>query len=314
MSRESLKKLLFLVVGLSVLGALLYQGQKLMDFTQVLNEMRSLSAVSQLGVASMFLVSRYFQAMRFRALHGAALGPIEHTGISLAGQFINAVVPMRGGELIRPYYLLRMGKGSTLKNIILATVLDKFVEACSLIPLVIAGYFLYQTEISQLLTSLFKNVDSLTTIVAVISLIALVTVALWFFKRKNPALLAQFSETRGVPRSLLYGLGHWVFFALGFAVLIGDIKVALFVAIVVNFAAAVPVSPGALGVFEGAFVWSMAAVMPNQTDEKSLAQAVVLHFFFLIIPVIGGILFFIKHGRPRSEAVSKLAVKAEREA
>jgi uncharacterized membrane protein YbhN (UPF0104 family) len=314
MSRESLKKLLFFMIGLSVFGVLLYQGQKLIDFTQVLREIRSQNLFLMLAVACMFTVSRYFQAIRFRALHSASLGNFEHMGISLAGQLVNALVPMRGGELVRPYYLLKMGKGSTLKTIILATVTDKFIEAFALIPLVLLGYFFYENEITLVLAPIFENAASSTVLLSITFVLICLFFGFRYFKRKNPELLNQIFKTQGVTRSYLYGLGHWVFFALGFAILIGDIKVALFVAIVVNFAAAVPVSPGALGVFEGAFIWSMAQVLPHQTGEKSLAQAVVLHFFFLAIPIIGGIIFFAKHGIPNKKKIEKLAAQSKGEA
>lgn len=299
MRSAKLSKTIYFVIGVGTLILLLYYTQKHIDFATVFVEMRRVSWGTQAGLVAAFLASRYFQAQRFRAIHGAGLGKRRHFGISLAGQFINAVIPMRGGELVRPYYLIKTGSGTSLEKVVFATVFDKFAEAITLLPIIVIGYFFYRAEIGTLLSSLLPRQGALTLIFSSLAILLLLAAGFKYLQKKKGEQLKVFLKMDGALAAIANGLGHWVFFVIAFAILIGDLKAAIFVAIVVNFAAAVPVSPGSLGVFEAAYVWAAAQVQPGLSSETLLANAVVLHFVYLMIPVLGGTLFFLRYGIPK---------------
>lgn len=305
MNKKRLKKYVLSICGIVFLAFLLSKAKELLDFELFLSELKSLNLIVCFGVCVAFILSRYFQAQRFRQLHSANLGKGAHFGISLTGQFVNALIPMRGGEVIRPYYLLKLGTNTNLKQIVMSTLIDKLSEGLSLLPLVFVTYYLYKKEISVL----FENHLSKIPFEA-ISLIAVFTLAAClyvFIKKKSSALrLFNFIHLKGFYLSVFNGLLHWIFFVLGFVLIVGDLKNGLFLGIVVNFAAAVPIAPGSLGVFEGSYIWAVAQVNPVLSPEKALAQAVVLHFFFLFIPVIGGVFFLVKNGIPQKKEAEVL--------
>lgn len=301
MTSERLKKWLFFVLSVSVLALLLYYCQKLIDINQVIAEFKELSGAAVIISTLLLLASRYFQAMRFRAIQSFGLSGWRHMGISLAGQFVNAVVPMRGGEVVRPFYLMKMGQSPTMKSILLTTVLDKVVETLALSPYLLSVYFLYFAELSHLVASLTKGQNKISTSMAVITLTALMVFTAALIYRKRALLRSHFSQLKNLGLSLTFGLLHWGFFALGFAALLGSVKPALFVALAANFASAVPVAPGSLGVFEASFVWAGRAVIPELSAETLLAQGVVLHFIYLFIPILVGTGFFLRYGRPQTK-------------
>jgi uncharacterized protein (TIRG00374 family) len=230
------------------------------------------------------------------------------------GYLLNTVLPLRLGELARAYIAsqsMDTGASFVLATVMVERIIDSLV---SLIGLLIALPFVVISDWTQ----------NLVVVVISILLIVILFVAVLLYQRKNLIKLLrklpggrlwgldevadEFIESLNslVDLSILLRAGFWSLTAWGTTwlqlwILLhmfgiqGSLVVSLFVSGVIAFGAAVPSSPGAIGVFELSAVASLLVF--GYPHEVALSFAIVTHVLQLCMTGSFGAWALAREGR-----------------
>lgn len=302
---ENGKKLLFLFVGIGISLALILYLFKDIDFVKFKAEFSNFNGLFILPLTGLMIFSMSLRALRSRYLFpknyreqsdfGALLEAV------LVGFTANSFLPMRAGEIVRPFFLQkRVGLpfASGLASIFTERIFDL------LTLLIIASLLLSQiSDPPQFLvtTSAALRVISSLGLTGVILCAYCGEFTMKFAQRIVPIilpkkigdlllkLLTQVIETLGAAKSfkdlffiLLYSFGIWIatgyYFQLSASMLGVELSLfsGLLVAVTVAFAVAAPSSPGFIGTFQFGCALTLTNIL-HLTPEFSLAYGLVVH-------------------------------------
>lgn len=105
-------------------------------FRQALSQVPWTAAM---GVLLACWLATGFQALRFYFLYPGGLSAMRHVGLNFALQAGNILLPMRSGELLRPFDMKRWNRTLSLKELTGWSIADKLAEGLAMLPLVLAA-------------------------------------------------------------------------------------------------------------------------------------------------------------------------------
>lgn len=280
------------VSSLVGLGLMIYLFRGI-DGALLMRALRELPWTAPVGVAVFSSFSNFFKGFRFRALYPAGLSRLEHAGLVFGVYAGNILLPLRAGELLRPYFLRRRDPQLSVKALAGWTLLDKAVEAFGFGLLVLVTIFLVRDD------PRFASFHSYV-MPTMIGLAAALVAALFFLPRARKLLDAPLSAF-----SLLASLG-WALVAWGFMILVfwsvaPDPRLAMPLLLAATLGAALPGLPASLGPFEAAFV--VVAAAAGVTRESALARALVGHLLQLLPTLVIGGAYLVSRGIRRDTPV-----------
>jgi uncharacterized membrane protein YbhN (UPF0104 family) len=186
---------------------------------------------------------------------------VRHVGLAFALHAGNILLPLRGGELLRPLYVHRTDPRITLGRVVGWTLVDKAVEVLSFVPFVLCACHVFATDARFLTLSRWA-----WPIGGALGATVLVGCVVRLRGRASTAqLLGPFAVSLGV----------WAASYLIFYLAVPDARLALAILVGVNAALVVPALPAAVGTYEAAFV-AMGA-LGGWPPDRLLAAALVSH-------------------------------------
>lgn len=306
--RAGLSRLLALVLGLTVGGALLAWSFRGTDVAAVLGLLRGgrwgLPAVSVLAGTAVFV---WAKAVRWRWLLGTTAAPTARALVRpvTAGLALNALLP-HAGEFVRAFSLQRQQgfvASAVLASIVAERVFDLFAV------LLLAAWALAWVPVPAAVASAVHTLGA----VAVTGSVGIVAVLVWpapfqalaqwiaavmperlaeVFLREVAAALAGFAPVRSfrtAVRVLGWSLVQWLAIAVcaaGSALVVGDViglGAALLVVVGIVVAFLLPNAPGYAGSAQLAFLVSLGAT--GVAPAHALAASVVYQSL-MILPVV----------------------------
>lgn len=263
-----------------------------------------------LGVAAIFINS-LARAQRWRLLFPREQAPPslpQALGILLAGQLINNLLPLRGGDISRALLAGRRRGASTITAA--ATIgAEKLIDvsAAALLVAIVVPYFVLPAWLETNLAGVYTTI-ALAVLIWAALIFALPAAERYLAARTTPgrplaALAARvhnllrglraLRQRRRLPQLLFWSLGVWGFsIAATWCVLAAfdltaSALAAALVVIIIQGGISVPVAPGHIGVFEWLAVLALRTL--GFGDDVALAFALVLHAIVLLPPVLVGL-------------------------
>ena len=235
-----------------------------------------------------------FQALRFYFLYPGGLGPVRHVALNFALQAGNVLLPMRSGELLRPFYMKRWNHGLPLRGLVAWSLIDKIAELIAILPLVLAACQVFASD------PRFSVLSRWAWPTAAVVILGGAAMLLVQWRRGAGASAFNTAGDRSLARAALLSIAcslvGWLFNLWIFYLVVPDLRLALALLVGVNIAAAIPALPAGLGAFEAAFVWvgHMAGVPPAQ----ALALALVAHIVQIVATLSLGVPTLVLWGWP----------------
>lgn len=237
------------------------------------------------------------------------------------GYLINSVLPLRLGELARAY-LVSEGEAISPSEALAAVVIERTID-------ILVSFLVLLFSLSLVLAPLWaRNLLWTAGALLLLALLALLLIARspqrsrWLVARLPGAglrsALIRFLDglrallqqpvwmIQAVGWNLLAWFSSWlqVWLLLAAAGVTAAWYVPLFTIGVVAFGAAVPSSPGALGVFELSTVAALAVF--GYAPETRLGVAIIFHGLVLLVPGVLGAWALAREGRRLSELVLRV--------
>ena len=111
---------------------------RFIDFGEMISYLSNLK-ISFVFWATIFYISAYFfRALRWRELLSpkVKINAFQAYGIWMSGNFINYLIPIRAGELAKPYYIKKL-KGNSISEILPSVFIDKLFDLFAIIIVLI---------------------------------------------------------------------------------------------------------------------------------------------------------------------------------
>jgi uncharacterized membrane protein YbhN (UPF0104 family) len=287
------------LIGLCLLGWFLHG----LDKTGFVAAVKALRPAQVLGIAGAAFIETSVQGLLFYCLCPAGQGAFRHVLLSFALNAGNVLLPLRSGELIRPFYLKRWQAQTTYRALIGWTLVDKILQVLTILPFLLIGLYLFAAD-PQLSTAL-RQLGVVLSGGLVLGCAALVV---WLRRR-----LRQDGAARRRPLGAWLGASLWALamWAAAWAVYycaVPDSKVSLALTIGVGFGSGIPSLPAGVGAYEAAFLWvGERAHLPH---DQVLAAAVVSHAVQLLTTLTFGIPVMMLWGWPRAASPEAAEIEA----
>lgn len=231
-----------------------------------------ISPAASLALVLMTILATVFQGLRFSVLFPAELDRGRHILLCFAISAGNILLPLRGGEALRPLYVKRWVPETPLRELVLFSVADKLLEAACLLPFILAAGFVFAAD--PRLAWMRRC--------AVPGLGATILVMLLLCRQHWNGRNELFARCRAVavrPRQWAAALGFslcgWLAnYAIFYAVTL-DWQLALALLVAVNLSLLVPGLPAGIGPYEAAFLF--VGQLLGRDRESLVAMALVSH-------------------------------------
>jgi uncharacterized membrane protein YbhN (UPF0104 family) len=251
-----------------------------------------------IGVLFACWMATVFQALRFYFLYPGGLGPVRHVALNFALQAGNVLLPMRSGELVRPFYMKRWNRTLPVKELLTWSVVDKIAEVIAIVPLALAACVVFANDPRFSLLSRW-----VWPVAGAIGAIAVVVFVVQKRRGVGAPVVTAVGTRLGVGGALLSvasSLIGWTFNLWIFYLVVMDMRLALALLVAVNLAAAIPGLPAGLGAFEAAFVW--VGRLGGLSSEQALALALVSHIAQIVGTLVIGVPILMIWGWPETRA------------
>ena len=303
-----------LLLGVLLAFAAIYFLSRRVDWEVAAAYMRNTDPLWFGAAALSVTFTNGFKALRWRLLFppDKPLPPTRQVfGALMAGQFLNFMLPLRGGDLSRAYFMGRRRGAST-------AAAAGTIGAEKVIDLVIFGLLFAITLPYVVLPPNIGNPQQGAFISAGVGFIMWLGVIIalpWAQRRLLPSLaqrwsilaapldivtrlldgLAALRHRQRLPRLLaLSGLAWFSSILTNVLVMeaVGAPRswlAAILVVIIIRAGVSVPLAPGQVGVFEALAVFALS--LTGVSFEQGLAFAILLHILVLGIPMIFGLVW-----------------------
>lgn len=257
--------------------ALLAWAATQIDWSAFRIALRQVPFMAGIGVLVACWLATALQSLRFYFLYSAGLSAMRHIGLNFALQTGNILLPMRSGELLRPFYMKRWNGELSLKVLAGWSVVDKVAEVIAIVPLVVAACAVFSDDPRFHILARWA-----WPMAAVLGFIG----SLLLFKMRTryaSLVAAPTGGERSVTRfslSLLCSFAGWLLNLAMFYFIVPDLRLALALVVAINLAVAIPALPAGFGAFEAAFIW--VGRMGGLPKEHALALALVVHVLQIV--------------------------------
>jgi uncharacterized protein (TIRG00374 family) len=302
------------LIGLTLAVILIYLSLKNIDYRSIFMELQKVNYKLLVLTVPLFVFIQFLRSVRW----GIILSPIEKIKqnklfpITCVGFMAIALVPMRTGELLRPYLISKRSTipfSSAVATILIERILDSVILTCILALIVSKAHF-----IEELRNSI--------TIFLLTFAILLILVYLFYFRKETflfviRRALSHFPEKARFwaedlfklfvegfklikePRKFAYALTLsiiiWVLSGLAISILLPLVKIQLplmgaFVVLLVTvMVISLPTAPGFLGNFQ--FGCIVALSFYNVAKENAFAFSMVYYIVGIGTNILLGIIF-----------------------
>ena len=222
--------------------------------------------------------------------------PLATRVLSFALNAGNVLLPLRSGELIRPFYLKRWQAQTTYKALLGWTLADKILQVLAVLPFLLLGLYLFAAD-PQLSTALRQ----LGAVISGLLVFFGAGLLVWLRRRLRRNLVE--GQGMGIPLTSWLWASFWALAMWGAACAVyyfavPEPKVALALTIGVGFGSGIPSLPAGVGAYEAAFLWvGERAHLPH---DQVLAAAVVSHAVQLMTTLTFGIPVMMIWGWPKA--------------
>jgi peptidoglycan/xylan/chitin deacetylase (PgdA/CDA1 family)/uncharacterized membrane protein YbhN (UPF0104 family) len=287
---------LSIAFGLAVTGLLVWTLRQI-DLAALRASIARIPGLSLLTLAGAAAAATALQGLRFRLLLPAGLSLLEHIGLTFALHTGNILLPFRGGELVRPLYLLRHDQRLPLRTILGFCVADKAIEILCLVPFVLWACHVFATD------ARFASLSRVAWPAGAIAVAAVLALGLHQLRRaaREPGFsaasaMAPLGLSLGV--SLLVWAANWLIFYC----VVPDPRLALALLVGVNASLALPGLPAGFGSYEAAFVW--VGALGGWPQDRLLAAALTSHAVQIVVTLVVGVPLLTLRGWPSRDSLS----------
>jgi len=285
----------FMQVAPSLIGALLlYWLFRSLNF----DELRAALGRMPLWIIPLIMLAAALgtalQGLRFWVLFPAGLGRLQHVLLAFALSAGNILLPLRGGEIIRPIYMRRWVPRASMGAIVTWTLIDKVMEAVCLAPFVVLLGALFWADprfatLRRWLVPVLGVALGVAAALALLRLRGLFGRPLLVFGRA----LTLHALALGIVLSLLiWAVNYAIFFAV-----VPDFKLALVLLVAVCLSVALPSLPAGLGPYEAAFLW--IGQLSGREQESLMAAALISHLAQIFSTLLFGLPVLLVWGWPQ---------------
>lgn len=270
------------------------------DFAKVWSAFGALSVASLLGVVIASGLASVLQGVRFHFLLATNSRMLQQIYLTFALQAGNLFLPLRGGELLRLFYLRRACPELPLRRLVGLTLLDKLIELLALLPVValLSVIFLHDERFASL-----RRLAAPTLLIGGL-LAGLLVLRIHSAARKS----SQGLRVRHVVAAFAASLAYWVCSWLVFFCVIPDLRLSLVLLVAVSASFAVPGLPAGMGTYEAAFVF--VGQLGGLSNESLLAAALASHVLQMLSTLVVGVPLLFRWGWPRRAAPDEQSAAA----
>lgn len=272
----------FVVVALSMLAV------RHINFQAFLISLKSQSLLALFCVCAGNLVATFFQGLRFFwLLPNSNISALRQVGLQFVVNSGNILLPFRASEVIRPLFLKKWEDRISIKELILWTVVDKFLEALSFLPFLLVASEMF-------------SISRIWLFVA----IALGGAGIFFWRRRWPHI-----QPRSLILATLASCAMWTAYVFSFGVLFSSWKLGFGATIATTLGSVIPAGPASIGTFEAALTWFLESFKQMPASE-ALAVAVAAHGSLIFSSLMVGVPLIMTWGWPKrhGEMISKVRV------
>ncbi len=300
------------LVGIAISAALLYASLRGIQFSQVLEFVRTARIAPMLFGVALATATFFLRIFRWQILlRGDDGRKLEATPLWHAiamGFMANNVLPLRMGEVVRTFAAAKL-TNTRFPSVLASIAVERLFDAIVVVALLAGGLFTARLPESDL-SGRVANIVTFGGIAAVLGLIAagLVVAFPLFAERvvrvlvpseklasKLVAIIEGVRHGLSVLRSpariagvVLWSLAIWTTSALSFYVMFSafgieaDLSVALLMQGLIMFGIALPSSPGYVGVFEAPIILLLGLY---QVDKNLAAAYALTYHVTTFIPI-----------------------------
>lgn len=250
-------------------------------------------------LSGVILAATVLQGLCFWILLPAGLSPLRHIGMCFAMYSGNILLPLRSGELLRPFYLRCFRPELTLRTLLLWSVVDRALLILTGLPLLLAGAAVFMADAD--LWPVLRRSSAILGAVAVIAALAGAVLLARYMKRQG-AELAGRGVLRRVGLATAIYVPYWVTIYLMYYIVLPEPRLALALTVVVSCATAIPSLPANLGSYEAAFLW--VGSLWHVPHDTVLAAALLSHAAQILLTLAVGGPLILLWGWPRRDAAS----------
>ncbi len=315
MNKSMRKRWPSLILGLSVsVIALAYLLRR--DLSGVKDELvhaHYWAVVPCLGVS---LFGLWLRSLRWRVLLNGRIAPDHSFHILNVSYFVNSVLPLRVGELARAVLAARLDPPVPVLTSLSTILVERLIDTLAVFALVGITLAILPVGLEIGVVGAVLGVGAVTGVIVLVVFAArpawahqlLDGIGRWVPLLRRPnwhdrldQLLAGIAPLASLRATLL--VAGWTAVAWGASVLAGYVLLyAIFddptwvasmaMIALASFVVAVPAVPGNLGPFEAAVVFGLAGaeLVPNTTDSRAVAFALLLHVVNLATYIGAGLL------------------------
>lgn len=231
-----------------------------------------ISPTASLTLILTTILATVFQGLRFSVLFPAKLDRGRHILLCFAISAGNILLPLRGGEALRPLYIKRWLPETPLRELVLFSFADKLLEAACLLPFILAAGLVFAAD-PRLAWMRRCAVPGLGAMLLVLLLLCRQR---W---RGRNELSARFRAVAVRQRQWAAALGFslcgWLAnYAIFYAVTL-DGKLSLALLVAVNLSLLAPGLPAGIGPYEAAFLF--VGQLLGRDRDSLVAMALVSH-------------------------------------
>lgn len=306
-----------LILGIAVLLALL----RWLDLGGVLRSIRSASPLWLLMSGLMYLLFFIFRSVRWRLILSHLDGSLRLgllLQVTLLGFFVNALIPLRIGELLRAFLLgkgRRLGFFRALSSVVAERVLDLFSIA------VIAAVALYFLPLGVEVSPIFLEGLRVSAAVSILLLAMVIVGSRWKEKalsavcwavshiprlpdrwkeRIGGSTLGLLEGVEGISSSssaffsvLALSIGTWLIQASSYMFSFKAFSTAVPLTVIVvggmimNLSFILPAAPGYIGTFEA--FWGLVFLGLGLKLEEAIPVGLALHLVWILFLTVSGL-------------------------
>jgi len=288
------------LIKISMLLLLSYFIFKDIEFDKLILILNNYSVVGIVLIMSIILVGDYFYALRWYYLSDKKCSILASFESTILSTLLNLILPAKLGEISRVIYLKKL-YNYYINNSVSLLIIEKFFD------LLFLAIFSFISAVYILENNMVTNAAYLLVLICIILITALKSKYTLFILKKIPFKLFRVYSIKiykfiynsfNINKLLiiiLISMTTWFIYYLTSYILfiyIAEFDLTIFqtfiVFVISVIAFSLPITPGAVGIYEGSIIMSLGWYGIDK--ESALMAAIALRFFHLFLMLLLSIL------------------------
>lgn len=313
-----------LLISIGVSAAIVFYIIRHLEWHAFVAELSRLHTIYALPLIAMLFLLAWVRALRWRVLlpQSATIEMATIFQATIAGFAATFILPLRAGEIVRPWLLSRWQR-IPFTVTLASVVVERFFDALTLLVLLALCLLRYQNAPPIVMAGARMVAVTFVVLLAAVVLcyvrpawvISMATAAAGRLFRRHPHIAAKITDGmtgivagfRGIssPGELLAALGLsaglWLLMAAWYQVLLmafgqsDSFWSGLLLNVMVTVAVAVPSAPGFVGTFQAGCLVALSVMQPH-SREFATAYSLVAHALQLGVTVLVGLIIMQARG------------------